>query len=147
MGYRETAKEDFTRGSQPTQGEYYEWMDNTWFKDETIPVANVNIGEQALTPAASVNWDFDNGNNATLVIDQNSTLSISNMAVGMFGILVITQDGTGGWSITLPAGALVAYDGAGVLELSAAAGAIDTIQVFRTTAGYLFNINTNYTAA
>jgi hypothetical protein len=58
---------------------------------------------QALTDAATIDWNPTNGLNASVTLGGNRTLSFSSMpAIGSYGTLVVTQDATGGRTITLP---------------------------------------------
>ncbi len=60
---------------------------------------------QNLTDAATISWDPANGLNANVTLGGNRTLSFSSTpASGSYGTLVVTQDGTGGRTLTLPSG-------------------------------------------
>ena len=137
-GYLET-------GDKPDQDEWKDILDSTWLKSETIPIQQIVVSEQQLTCDATTVWDFANGGNAVLEIDQDTTIDLQNMEVGNFGHLLVEQDGTGGWNITLPAGALVGYAGAGAITLSADPGAIDVLSVYRSSKGYTWLINKTFT--
>lgn len=61
--------------------------------------------EQTLTDAATVTYDAAGGVNAKWTIGGDRTLSIpTNVAAGQSGRVVITQDGTGGRTLTLASG-------------------------------------------
>jgi hypothetical protein len=73
----------------------------------------VNVGPPVFATLASVSgtttW-ATNGerlNNATLTIDEDSVLDITGLVAGAEGYLEVTQDGTGGWFLTLPSGTIV----------------------------------------
>lgn len=56
--------------------------------------------------AGAATWDFTAGNHAKITLTANTTLTISNpTASGDFcgGIILVTQDGTGGRTLTFPA--------------------------------------------
>jgi hypothetical protein len=65
---------------------------------------------QTLTSSAgATTWATagEKRNNATITLDEDSTLSITGAVEGAEGFLKLTQDGTGGWTFTLPAGTIV----------------------------------------
>lgn len=74
--------------------------------DQDIPAGiAAYLVEQTLTDAATVTYDVANGVNAKWTIGGDRTLSIpTNTTDGMSGRVVITQDGTGEWALTLAAG-------------------------------------------
>jgi hypothetical protein len=59
---------------------------------------------EALTYSGSITWDYSTGYNKTLTLTGNTTLSLTNFTFGDSGMLIVTQDGTGGRTITFPAG-------------------------------------------
>lgn len=144
---RAQLKAFFEENDIPIEEEFVDLLDSIWHKSETIPIGKVVVGEQVLTCAASTVWDFNEGSNAVLTIDQDTTIDLQNMEVGNLAILVIQQDGTGGWNISLPAGHKVGYAGAGVISLSADPGKIDTLTVYRSSLGYLWLHNKDFTNA
>ena len=64
---------------------------------------------QTLTSGTSITWATagEKVNNATLTLAEDATLSITGAVEGATGWLELTQDGTGGWTLTLPAGTVV----------------------------------------
>ena len=58
----------------------------------------------ALTYSGSITWDYSTGYNKTLTLTGNTTLALTNFTFGDTGTLVVTQDGTGGRTITFPSG-------------------------------------------
>lgn len=58
----------------------------------------------ALTDAVTTTWDYNVGVIATWVIAGNRTLSITNDVSGTSGAMLVTQDATGGRTITFPVG-------------------------------------------
>lgn len=99
---------------------------------------------QALTDGATVTWDLNAGQYATVTLGGSRTLSISNSATGKSGCLVITQDGTGSRTLTLPASSKVGGGGSGAVTLSTTAGAVDILCVFYVGSTAYFNLLTNY---
>lgn len=144
---RTSLKELYETGDFPDEQAFIDFLDSVWMKSETIPVHQIVVGEQELVCSASTVWDFSEGGNAVLTIDQDTTIDLQNMEIGNLGILVIEQDATGGWEITLPAGHKVGYVGAGVVQISTAPGTIDTLTVYRSSKGYLWLHNKDFTAA
>lgn len=59
----------------------------------------------------SVTYDFANGNNVTATLTGNTTLTCSNPVDGTTYKIIVTQDATGGRSLTLCSGSTVAYPG------------------------------------
>lgn len=59
---------------------------------------------QTLTDAATVTWDYSAGKEAKVTLGGNRTLSITNLPTGrvVYGVLEVYQNGTGGYSLTLP---------------------------------------------
>jgi hypothetical protein len=79
-----------------------------------------------LTDAATVTWTITGQptSHARVTLGGNRTLDIVGESNGYSGILVVTQDGTGSRTLTLPAGSLVP---GGSITLSTAAGAVDVL--------------------
>lgn len=50
---------------------------------------------QILTSSASISWDMEDGNRATLIAAHNFTIKITKFTGVLKAILIITQDGTG----------------------------------------------------
>lgn len=55
-----------------------------------------------LSDGATITWDVSTGYNAKVTIAGNRTLSITNPVAGEYYTIIITQDGTGGRTLTLP---------------------------------------------
>ena len=127
---RTTLKGYFITGAQPTATQFGDLLDSTRLKSEPVPVDSLTFGVNTLTYAATTNWDCNGGLNAELTLTGNTTLNILNMVAGQQLGIVVTQDATGGRTITLPAGSKVALGGGGVLVLSTAANAIDILGCF-----------------
>lgn len=101
---------------------------------------------QTLTDASTVTWNYLNGYNATLTIGGNRTLSVTNASAGHYGTLAITQDATGGRTLTLPAGSKVlSYWGSGTtITLSTTPGAVDILCFVYIGGNYYWTIGKNY---
>lgn len=70
----------------------------------------------ALTDAATVTWDFSDGNVGHFTIGGNRTLAITNIAPNTSGVLYVTQDGTGGRTLTFPTGSIFINGWDGVID-------------------------------
>jgi hypothetical protein len=73
-----------------------------WKDTASLGSGSVNTTPQALTYGATTTWNYTNGQIATLTLTGNSTLSMSNVPDGASGQLLLSQDATGGRSLTLP---------------------------------------------
>ena len=54
-----------------------------------------------LTDAATISWNYANGNVAAVTLGGNRTLSLSNVPSGACGLIKVKQDATGGRTLTL----------------------------------------------
>lgn len=92
-----------------------------------------------LTDGATVTWDTGGyaTSHAKLAIGGNRTLAISNAVAGCSGILIVTQDGTGSRTLTLPAGS---KKEGGTLALSTAASAVDVLSFVYDGTSYFWTI-------
>lgn len=71
-------------------------------KRTTVSVVALQNVQLTLTDAATVNWNYTQGNVAEVTLGGNRTLSITNMPDPSFGILKVIQDNVGGRTLTLP---------------------------------------------
>lgn len=71
-----------------------------------------------IAPAASIIFDGDNGTIQKTTLSANKTVVISNLKVGIPYTLLIFQNGTGGFTITLSPTTIVAYNGLGLVPIS-----------------------------
>ena len=80
----------------------------------------------ALTDGATITWDTGGyaTSHATVTLGGNRILDITNAVSGASGVLVVTQDGTGSRTLTLPSGSTSSGGG---ITLSTAAGAVDVL--------------------
>jgi len=99
---------------------------------------------QTLTDGATITWTFGSGYNAMVTLGGNRTLAISGATAGDYGTLIVTQDGTGSRTLTLPAGSKVIGGGAGAITLTTTAGAVDIISFVYNGTSYLWNYGKNY---
>ncbi len=102
---------------------------------------------QVLVSGSDIIWDPINGLNASVTLDQNSTLSFSNTpSAGTYGTLVITQDATGGRTITLPSliNKVLGSASSTTIALSTAAGAQDILNFYYDGTNCYWNIGQGY---
>ena len=107
---------------------------------------------QNLTDAATISWNPANGLNANVTLGGNRTLSFSTApASGSYGTLVVTQDGTGGRTLTLPSGTnkVLGSSSTTTIALSSAAGAKDILNFYYDglTSTYYWNVGQGYGTA
>ena len=105
---------------------------------------------QTLTDAATISWNPSNGLNASVTLGGNRTLNFTtNPAVGSYGTLVITQDATGGRTITLPSTANKVLGSASTttIALSSAANAKDILNFYYDGTNCYWNIGQGYGTA
>jgi hypothetical protein len=116
----------------------------------TTQVATTAFVQTALSPAfatlvdgATVTWATGGlrVNNAKVTLGGNRTLDITGAVDGASGLLVVTQDGTGSRTLTLPAGSIEA---GGSLALSTAAGSKDVLSWFYDGTNYFWTIAKAY---
>jgi len=85
-----------------------------------------NFGTSGLTDAASISWNLDDAQVASVTLGGNRTLAApSNQVDGGTYILIVTQDGTG--SRTLAYNAVFKWPGGTAPTLSTAAGSVDIL--------------------
>ena len=97
---------------------------------------------QSLSDGATITWNMANGYNAKVTLGGNRTLSITNVADGMSGCLIVTQDGTGSRTLTLPSGSVVI--GGGTFSLSSGANDVDILTFVYTGTTYYWSIGKDY---
>lgn len=91
---------------------------------------------QALTSAAAIAWDVDDGHVASLTAGHNFTLTLSGGMNGTFAVLRVLQDATGSRTMTFGAG--IVLDGRTAPVLSTAAGAHDNILFMRRGTSWVY---------
>ena len=96
-------------------------------------------------PSLVYQWDYDLGYNAQITMVSDRALAEpTNVEEGDYGTLVITQDATGGWILTLPASFKVVNGGSGAIALSTAPGAIDSISWVKKGSDFLVTVGVNF---
>jgi hypothetical protein len=105
---------------------------------------------QALTFGSPISWNPANGLNASVTLTGNGTLSFSSPpTAGAYGTLVVTQDATGGKTLTLPTATNKVLGSATTtaIALSTAANAIDIVNFYYDGSNYFWNVGQGYGAA
>lgn len=106
----------------------------------------ISYAFQTLTDGATVTWNGNSGFNALLTIGGNRTLALSNIVTGKTYTLIITQDGTGSRTLTLPANSFVPIGfGTGTtINLSTGGGDKDMLCFIYNGTNYLWTIAKNF---
>jgi hypothetical protein len=118
---------------------------NTKVTDATDSiVVSVDTTTQTLTDGATITFNANSGVSAKVTITASRTLAFSNFHNGMFLSLVVIQDGTGGWGLTLPASTRVYNGGAGAVTLSTAANSHDILTFWKINDVIYCNYAKNY---
>ena len=102
---------------------------------------------QVLIAGATISWDPANGLNANVTLVQNSTLNFTtNPVAGSYGTLVITQDATGGRTITLPSTAnkVLGSTSTTTIGLSTVPNAKDILNFYYDGTNCYWNIGQGY---
>jgi hypothetical protein len=105
---------------------------------------------QTLTDATIIAWNPLNGLNASVTLGGNRTLSFSgSLIAGSYGTLVVTQDGTGSRTLTLPSTAnkVLGSTSTTTIALSTSAGAKDILNFYYDGTNCFWNIGQGYGSA
>lgn len=103
----------------------YITRNNQWFTGDVAVLDFTRLGNgtlnvaTALTDAAIVVWDFGLGNVGHFTIGGNRALSLTQIPANSAGVLYVTQDGTGGRTLTFPTGSLFINGWDGVIDTTA----------------------------
>ena len=103
---------------------------------------------QVLTDAATIAWDPANGLNANVTLGGNITLSFTTTpTAGAYGTLIVTQDATGGRTLTLPStvtNKVLGSTSTTTVALSSAANAKDILNFYYDGTNCYWNIGQGY---
>jgi uncharacterized protein (TIGR02145 family) len=108
---------------------------------------------QALTAGSTISWNPALGLNASVTLNQNSTLSFSTTPIaGAYGTLVVTQDVTGNRTLTLPTingvtNKILGSISTSTIALSTAANAKDILNFYFDGTICYWNIGQGYGTA
>jgi hypothetical protein len=112
--------------------------------DSTLNAPDYTSTFQTLTFGSTTTWDQTRGATAAVTLTGNATLSITNEAAGMYGLIRVKQDATGSRTLTLPAGSKVINGGGGAVSLTTAANAVDVLSYFYDGTNYFWTVGYNY---
>jgi len=108
------------------------YLDWTNFSSTPTTLAGYGITDKislnknfSITPSATTDIDFSNGEVQNFVLDQDITLTTSNLIDGSRGSLIFKQDATGNHTITF--GTEFKFPGGAVPTLSTTADSVDKI--------------------
>lgn len=99
---------------------------------------------------STVTWTLDkhlNTQHAKVTLPGVRTLAFSGLLPGMRGTLVVTQDTTGGRTLTLPSGSKTPAGGDGVVTLTSAANAVDVLDWFYDGTNIFWRSVLNFTGS
>jgi hypothetical protein len=122
------------------------------FSAGTINATSINTPIYASTPqslidASTISWNPTLGLNASVTLGGNRTLSFtSTPAAGSYGTLVVTQDATGGRTITLPSttNKVLGSTSGTTIALSTTANAKDILNFYYDGTNCYWNIGQGY---
>jgi len=100
---------------------------------------------QTLSSATTVTMNVRNGQNARITLGHNVTLTLSNLTDGDEGNIVVTQDSTGGRTLTISPTPKVINSGGGTITLTGTANSIDMLSYTYTNSVLYITYGTNYT--
>ncbi len=114
--------------------------------DSTISAPNFSSTYQDFGSAGgAIAWNMQSGATAGIRLTSNGTITISNVTAGMYGLIRVTQDGTGGRTLTLPSGSRVINSGgSATVVLTQTANAVDILTFFYDGTNYWWTIGNNY---
>ena len=105
---------------------------------------------QALTDGTTISWDPSLGLNASVTLGGDRTLSFTTTpTAGAYGTLVVTQDGTGSRTLTLPSttNKVLGSTSTTRIALSTTAGAKDIVNFYYDGTNCYWNVGQGYGAA
>lgn len=102
-----------------------------------ISKGDIYTAFQTLTYAASVTWNMNNGYNAKLTLTGDCTLTVTNASDGSSGCLILTQDASGGHTLTLWSSTYCLVIDGGLLTLDETANRINVL-TFVSDGTYLY---------
>lgn len=102
-----------------------------------------NKAYQNLTDGSTITWNLLDGANAQVTLGGNRTLDITNEESGDRGILIVTQDSTGGRTLTFPANSKFEE---GPIALSATGGFVDILEFTYNGSYYYWKASFDYSS-
>ena len=106
---------------------------------------NLQIDQQTISNGSSnVTWNVTVGSNAALLLNNDKSLSFSNWDTGDTGVIVVTQDGTGGHNLTFSDPHT--FLGTVGYTPSSPAGAVDILGVYFNGSRYYITVGSSTAA-
>ena len=139
---------DATNGGILTDGTQTIAGDKSFAKSINAPI--ISSTPQVLSAGGTVNWDPTSGLNASVTLNQNSTLNFANLPpIGSSGTLVITQPASGSsFSLTLPnATTNKVLGSSNGIALSTTNSAKDILSFYYDGNAFYWNIGNGYGSA
>jgi len=93
---------------------------------------------------ATINWNYQDGYNAELLLNSNKTIVISGLNKGAYGTLKLIQDNVGSRTVTIPLNSKVANGRNGVLSISSDANYIDIVTFYYDGVNFYWNTSLNF---
>jgi len=112
-------------------------------KQTTVSVLAPRNAETGLTDSSTISWNYLNGNVSNVVLGGNRMLNIVNAPTVSFGVMKVTQDGTGSRTLTLPPGSATPTG----FSLSTSPGITDVIGFYFDGATYFWSIEKGYSTS
>lgn len=114
-------------------------------KSNLISSVQISAFQNIDTLFSTVLWDYALGYNAEITLNSSKTLTEpTSVSDGDYGTLVITQDGVGGHTLTLPASFKVVNGGGGAITLSTAPNSVDSISWVKKGSDFLVTLGLNF---
>lgn len=86
-------------------------------------------------------WNLNLGENATITLTGNATLSITNPVAGMCGIITVFQNTNTGKTLALPANSTVENSGSHTVNLTTVTGAMDLLAFYYDGTAFRWKIS------
>lgn len=115
----------------------------TFGVDGTVNATNFTSPIQTLS-SGSIAWDLSKGSNAKVTLSANSTLTLTNMKSGMYGLIIVTQDATGSRTLTISGTNKVICAGGGTVTLTGTANSTDILSFFYDGTNFWWTVGLNY---
>jgi hypothetical protein len=115
--------------------------------DSSITAPNFVATYQNLgSLSGAFTWNLQSGATAAVTLTGNATVSITNSTAGCYGLIRVTQDGTGSRTLTLGGTGThkVINGGSGAVTLTQAANSVDILTFFYDGSTYWWTIGNNY---
>jgi hypothetical protein len=129
---------------QAADGTWWRWAGSEWEQDLTV---QTYIGPVVLASAATIAWDVDADGRVAKIdtLDHNATVNLSGLGDGEEAVIYVTQDATGGRSLTVAQSGLTVR-GATTAIADLTAGQFAVVTLGRSGYNLFVNVNTSMNA-